>query len=64
MSGNQKAGVVNVQPSDALADLLAGEKGTYVLEIGHDAWCDRLAGRGACNCQPNAEVKKPTEGEA
>lgn len=26
------------------------------VEVRHDEWCDLLAGRGPCNCEPEVEL--------
>jgi hypothetical protein len=31
--------------------------GVYVIPVRHDGWCDLLAGKGPCNCDP--EVRPP-----
>ena len=30
----------------------------HLIDVRHDAWCDLLAGRGQCNCNP--EVQTPS----
>lgn len=31
--------------------------------IRHDGWCDRLNGRGECNCDPEVEIIKSETSE-
>jgi hypothetical protein len=39
--------------------------GVYITTISHDNWCDFLAGRGPCNCNPDIgppeRVHRPEE---
>ena len=36
--------------------------GLFICTVAHDDWCDQLAGRGPCNCEP-VVTTKPHEGE-
>jgi hypothetical protein len=38
-------------------DTGAMKPGLYTIDVKHDDWCDLLAGKGACNCNP--EVGEP-----
>lgn len=31
----------------------------YIVKILHDDWCDLLAGRGPCNCDPEVQAPMP-----
>lgn len=28
-------------------------KGVHLAQVLHDEWCDRLSGKGRCNCNPD-----------
>ena len=42
-----------------MLDALQGRQltpGLHVVRILHDDWCDLLAGRGPCNCDPDVRL--------
>jgi hypothetical protein len=39
-----------------LADGTIRPGNLYVIDVHHDDWCDLLAGRGPCNCEPEVDV--------
>jgi hypothetical protein len=34
----------------------------YVTEVAHDDWCNLLAGKGACNCNPEVTIRPISDG--
>lgn len=53
-----------VQGSNHLAALLAATRerpltpGVYHVLVQHDSWCALLADHGACDCQPDIEIRE------
>jgi len=31
--------------------------GAHLVDVSHDLWCDMIAGRGFCNCDPVVALK-------
>lgn len=38
-----------------------GKPGLQHIVVSHDDWCDLLAGRGPCNCEPEVGPAIPDE---
>jgi hypothetical protein len=38
--------------------------GLYIATIAHGDWCDQLAGRGPCNCEPVVTTERWKDPEA
>jgi hypothetical protein len=42
----------------ALAEGRLRPGGLYVTDVAHDDWCDLLAGKGQCNCNPSVSAPR------
>jgi hypothetical protein len=56
---NQPDGLPNYAPAvmalgqQGLSDGTIKPGQVYTIDVRHDDWCDLLAGRGSCNCDPD-----------